>query len=345
MLEIDEQDMKELRTLMRRAERPYLRIKAAALWNLGRGRTAREVADFLGVSTTSISNWTRRFRSEGISGLAVRPGRGRKARADVSEVERYVRQSPQSFGLVQTRWTLHALAQVVPSLEGFTEMGVWKVLKRAGFRYKRGQPYLHSPDPQYEEKKGALDQALREAAENPGEVIALFTDEVSFYRQPSQARLWASMGRRQPRLRYSDRGNTLMRVVGLLEAAKAGVHVWEFPKVTAGRLAGCFRQIGSLYPEARRIYLIMDNWQVHFHPKVQAALASEPRIQVVPLPTYAPWLNNIEKLWRWTKQRITHAHPWSDDFLLFRRQVLDEFHRLDKGSPELKRYCGLQVFS
>jgi transposase len=154
MLEINEQDMKELWTLMRRAERPYLRIKATALWNLGRGRTAREVADVLGVSTTSISNWTRRFRSEGISGLAVRPGRGRKARADASEVERYVRQSPQSFGLAQTRWTLHALAQVVPSLEGFTEMGVWKVLKRAGFRYKRGQPHLHSPDPQYEKKRG-----------------------------------------------------------------------------------------------------------------------------------------------------------------------------------------------
>ncbi|HAL49297.1 MAG TPA: hypothetical protein DCP37_16225 [Dehalococcoidia bacterium] len=191
-------------------------------------------------------------------------------------------------------------------------------------------------------EKGVLDQALQEAANHPGEVIALFTDEVSFYRQPSQAWLWSNMGRRQPKLRYSNTQNTLMRVVGLLEAAKAGVHVWEFPKVTADRLAGCFGQIGSPYPEARRIYLIMDNWSVHFHPKVQEALAADPRIQVIPLPTYSPWLNNIEKLWRWAKQRITHAHPWSDDFLLFRRQVLDEFQRLNGGSPELKRYCGLQ---
>ena len=154
MLEVNQHDMRSLRSLMRRAEQPYVRIKATALWNLGRGRPVREVADFLGVSATSISNWTRRFRSEGISGLAVRPGRGRKARADASEVQRYARQSPQSFGLMQTRWTLRALAQVVPSLEGFTEMGVWKVLRRAGFRYKRGQPHLHSPDPQYEEKRG-----------------------------------------------------------------------------------------------------------------------------------------------------------------------------------------------
>lgn len=186
-----------------------------------------------------------------------------------------------------------------------------------------------------------MEQALKEAAIHPDEVIVLFTDEASFYRQPTQGWLWAWMGRRQPKMRYSHRSNTLMRVVGLLDTAKARVHVWDFPRVTADRLARCFTQIGSLYPRARQLYLVMDNWPVHTHPKVQAALDAEPRIRVIPLPTYAPWLNNIEKLWRWVKQRVTHAHPWCDDFLLFRQQVLAEFHRLASGSPELKHYCGL----
>lgn len=169
----------------------------------------------------------------------------------------------------------------------------------------------------------------------------LFEDEVSFYRQPSQAWLWAHLGRRQPRLPYSHRSNTLMRVVGLLNAASGQVHTWDFQRVTADRLASCFRQIGRLYPHARRIYLVMDNWPVHFHPKVHAALAAEPRIQVVPLPTYAPWLNPIEKLWRWIKQRVTHAHPWSDDFLVFKDQVRAEFQRVASGSQDVLHYCGL----
>ena len=69
-------------------------------------------------------------------------------------MEQVLRQSPRSFGLAQTRWTLRALTQVAPSLRGFSEMGVWKVLNRMGFRYKRGQPHLFSPDSQYEEKRG-----------------------------------------------------------------------------------------------------------------------------------------------------------------------------------------------
>ena len=154
MMDISGADMDELRKLMRRGPQPHLRVKATALWNLGRGKTGREVADFLGVSTTSISNWVRRLRDEGVAGLAIRAGRGRKPKADTSEVERYLRQSPRTFGRAQTRWTLAALAKVVPTLQGFSEMGVWKVLNRMGYRYKRGQPSLHSPDPQYEEKKG-----------------------------------------------------------------------------------------------------------------------------------------------------------------------------------------------
>ncbi len=154
MLQLRDEDRKGLQGLMRHAEKPHVRMKAAALWNLSRGKTRREVAEFLGVSTVSVNAWVKRFRAHGVAGLAIRPGRGRPARAQAAEVEQVLRQSPRSFGLAQTRWTLRALAQVAPSLRGFSEMGVWKVLNRMGFRYKRGQPHLFSPDPQYEEKRG-----------------------------------------------------------------------------------------------------------------------------------------------------------------------------------------------
>lgn len=170
----------------------------------------------------------------------------------------------------------------------------------------------------------------------------LFTDEASFYRQPTQAWLWAWMGRIQPRLPYSHRSNTRMRVVAFLDAATGEVQAWDYAQVTVHRLQECWLRAARRYPEAKTIYLVLDNWPVHRHPTALAACRRDPRLRLVWLPTYAPWLNAIEKLWRWVKHLVTHAHPWSDHFRLFRDYVMAEFHRLASGSPELRRYCGLE---
>jgi hypothetical protein len=186
-----------------------------------------------------------------------------------------------------------------------------------------------------------LDQALKEAQENPGRSVLLFEDESTFYRQPTQAWLWHDLGRQQPRMRYSTRSNTRMRVVAFLNAASGAVHSQDMSRVSVDRLARQVSNLSQWYPQAERIYLVWDNWPNHAHPKVEEALRKQQRLKVLWLPTYAPWLNPIEKVWRWVRQRVTHAHPWSDDFLHFRQEVRDELASLSQGSESLKSYVGL----
>lgn len=138
----------------RHAQPPYVRVKALAVANVAGGEAIVPVARTFRVSRQALGEWCQRFVREGLEGLRVYPGRGRKPRVNSQELERYVRQSPRQFGISQTRWTLAILAQTVPSLKGFSPPGVRKALHRMGFRYKRGQPRLHSPDPEYEPKKG-----------------------------------------------------------------------------------------------------------------------------------------------------------------------------------------------
>lgn len=184
-------------------------------------------------------------------------------------------------------------------------------------------------------------QALKEAREDPEGTVLLFQDEASFYRQPSQGWLWASMGRRQPKMRYSHRSNTLMRVVGFMDGVTGRVLSWDFPKVTVYRLARCLSQVPQAYPEAKRIFLVWDNWPNHWHPVVLQAVQKDPRLVVVPLPTHAPWLNAIEKLWRLLHQEASHAHSWCDDFNQFRQTILDRLGEFSTGSQRLLLYCGL----
>lgn len=53
-------------------------------------------------------------------------------------------------------------------------------------------------------------------------------------------------------------------------------------------MARFFRFVDQHYPTAERIFVVLDNWFVHFHPYVLEYLAKNcPRIELVPLPTYA----------------------------------------------------------
>ena len=154
-MEWTDEQIKELEMLARRSPVAYVRVKALAVLNVARGRSRQEVAEIVCAHRESVGIWVRRYRAEGAAGFVVAQGRGKPAQVDGEELESYLRQSPRRFGLSQSRWTLRALARTVPSLKGLTDSGVYRALVRLGFRYKRGQPHLHSPDPEYEEKRGA----------------------------------------------------------------------------------------------------------------------------------------------------------------------------------------------
>ena len=132
-----------------------------------------------------------------------------------------------------------------------------------------------------------------------------------------------------------------MRIAGCLDAHTGQTHYHHARRISVPELIRSYRALLAASPAALMIYVIQDNWPVHFHPEVQAFLAQEPRLVVLRLPTYAPRLNPIEKLWRWLRQTLCHAHPFCDDFREFRRQ-LEAACRLAQGAPtDLHRYCGL----
>lgn len=144
----------ELTDLRLHAKPAHVRLKALALLHLAYGSSFEAAAGAVMAHRSSLSLWVRRYLAEGKKGLELRPGRGKKTRADKEEVERYLRQSPRAFDIPRTRWTLRLLAQAVPCLKGMDPSGVWRALRRFGLSYKKGQPRVHSPDPLYEEKKG-----------------------------------------------------------------------------------------------------------------------------------------------------------------------------------------------
>ena len=254
----------------------------------------------------------------------------------------------------------------LPSYWEYSRSGLWRILARHKLRWKRGRDHLRSPDPDYRAKL-ALVQAHRVAAEAaPDDAVFLYQDEVTYYRQPSLGFGYAAARSDGPRAERSLRANTTTRVVASLEARTGRVIARQGGRLGVPELVRFYEALVAAYP-GRRIYLVQDNWPLHFHPDVLAAL--EPQrspfpfrtppswptapgpnarrlnlpIQLVPLPTYAPWTNPIEKLWRWLKQDVLHLHRLADDLPALRSLVLDFLARFDRDSPDLLRYVGLPL--
>jgi transposase len=80
-LELSTEQRKELEKVRDQAPEPYLRERAAAMLKIADGQSGREVALHGCLKRRwpdTIYEWVRRYKEEGIEGLRIRAGRGRK---------------------------------------------------------------------------------------------------------------------------------------------------------------------------------------------------------------------------------------------------------------------------
>jgi transposase len=87
--------------------------------------------------------------------------------------------------------------------------------------------------------------------------------------------------------------------------------------------------------------VIPDNGNIPTPPDGLTALADSPRIHPVGLPTYAPWLNPLEHLWRWVRQDILKLPRWGEEWPQGKHRGPDFLAQVAPGSSALLRYVGL----
>jgi hypothetical protein len=240
-----------------------------------------------------------------------------------------------------SRWTLRTIRATFPWMEDYTLSGVWYVLRRYDLQLRSGRVQMFSPDPDYEDKVTHLHACLHEAALYPDEVVALFMDEMGYYRWPAPAADWMPAAPQPSLVAACADNNKQWRTIGILNALSGQVNYLDNYIVGRRYVIKMYYLIEQLYPDARCIYVVQDNWSIHSHPDVLEALSALPRIVPVWLPTYAPWLNPIEKLWRWLRQDVLKLHRLAGNWDELHHRVTVFLDQFTDGSQELLRYVGL----
>lgn len=256
------------------------------------------------------------------------------------QVERKLQQAPVVDGQVRSRWTLAWLRQAVPELKGLSLPGVCKILHRLGLRYKRGREHLHSPDPEYTSKLKRVQQLEADVRQSGGRLVLMYADELTYYRRPSLNRDYARCGHTQALVELGHSSNCKRRACAALDIRLGCCFTWQGSKIGKQELIRFFQQLAARYPDAEVIYVVLDNWPVHFLPEVVEA-ARQCRIELVRLPTYAPWTNPVEKVWLRLKREVLHHHRFADDWAGLVDRVQRWLTALDQPSTDLLHSVGL----
>lgn len=256
------------------------------------------------------------------------------------------------------------IRQACPWLRLHTDSGLCQLLDRLGLSRKEGRLRMRSPDPDYCAKTEYIRRICEAADGDPGKVV-VYQDEASYYRRPSLAPVYQPKGSDQKAVPTRSEDPKFQRICGAMDVATGQVFWQQSAKFGVEQLIAYYHEMVDHWPEADTIYVVQDNASIHFHHELLEHLAAqqwpwqfwtpanwpdpEPAarregplsIQLVPLPTYAPWLNPAEKLWRWMKQDILHMHELAENWHALKRAVANFLDQFTDGSDELLRYAGL----
>lgn len=267
------------------------------------------------------------------------------------------------MGLSHCRWNLNSLLSQSEFIQLRTLPGLHQVLKRLGISLQRARSWIRSPDPEYADKLAFIQQCIKQGHQAQTEVV--FMDEFTYSIHASVQADYALHGQ-QPKAQRAIGYEKTWRILAAMNCFSGQVSFYQRAQIKVPTLVSFLQQLVRTYPQAQTIYVILDNWPVHFHVDVIDALQRQhcpfeyhlPKlwqkakpsgkysnlnlpIQLVPLPTYASWLNPIEKLWKWLKKDLIHHHPFAQRFNQLKELVQEWLCKFEQPSPQLLAYSGL----
>lgn len=298
-----------------------------------------QIASLLFTSEDTVARCIHEFNHSGLEGLLPQERVGRPAKITEECLKRLlelVESDPRALHYPFSTWTTELLALALQEQMGLvvSESCVRRTLHRQGYNVQRPVLSVSSPDPEYEQKRARLEELQQRAL--AGEIDLYYEDEVDLALLPGVMRCWSKQG--QQRKIETPRQNKKQYGAGLIHWVTGQLY-WATSDHKDNAL---FRSVlAQLVPTDapktdRKIYVVVDNYRIHFAKAVQAwLLLHQDEVELVCLPTYSPQLNPVERFWKHLRRQVTHHH-----FFQTMERLIDavlSFFREMAASPDLVR--------
>jgi len=253
------------------------------------GAGATELAHRHQVSRPTVTLWRKRWHENGIAGLhtEMRPGRPRSVDDErVAElINTTIRRKPEHA----THWSVRTLAAET----GLSPTTVHRYIRLFGLQPHRTKGFKLSNDPFFVEKVRDIVGLYLNPPEN---ALVLCVDEKSQCQALERTQPVLPMG-----LGYVEgvthdyvrHGTTTL--FAALDVSSGEVLAQCKRRHRHQEFLAFLKHIDQNVPADLDVHLICDNYATHKHPKVRTWLARRPRYHVHYTPTYASWLNQVER--------------------------------------------------
>ena len=251
--------------------------------------------------------WLKRYLAEGLEGLkdAPRPGRPSEITEDYrSKLLAAVRRRPRSLDQPYSLWTLQRLIDYLAEETGqrVSIETMRQLLKRNGIVLSRPQHKISSPDPDYRGQKKTVEDARDQL--KAGDVF-YYADEFNVSWLPTLKAMWSPQGQQvmiptpgQPKKHYG---------LGAVNYHTGETVVLFKRRKRRREVAELLQTLVDKHPTGT-IYVAWDNADTHQDDEIEAVVrGAAGRLVLLYLPTYSPWLNPIEMLWRHFRREVTHC--------------------------------------
>ena len=281
---------------------------------------SQTICAFLGIGKTFVRTYRNKFDSSGAAGVFAPQSKSNR-KIDNEDLRNAVfsllHEPPSNHGINRTSWTMPLMCQVLKN--NGHEIGpalISKMIKAAGYKWRKAKVVLTSNDPTYTEKLARIRSILSNL--QPDEAFFSIDEYGPFAIKAKTGRTLVPPGA-QPTVPQWQKSRGCMIMMAALELSGNQVTHFYSTKKNTGEMIRMMDVLIDRYVERRKLYLSWDAASWHISKQLfvrieahNAAVANGggPLIETAPLPAGAQFLNVIESVFSGMARAIIHSSDY-----------------------------------
>ena len=243
----------------------------------------------LRTTKTTVAKWRSQFVARRLAGLYDEPRVGAPRTITDEAVEALIVKTLETMPPGETHWSTRSMAKAA----GISHTMVGRIWRTFRLQPHRTESFKLSPDPQLVDK---IRDVVGLYIAPPANAIVFSVDEKSQIQALQRAQPILPMDFGQPERRTHNyvRHGTL-DLFAALNVATGEVIARCKPQHRAQDFVAFLREIEGSVEPGLDIHVVLDNLSAHRAPPVQRWLLRHPRVRFHFTPTYASWLNQVER--------------------------------------------------